>query len=68
MGSSRTVKGLKNVLALIFASGKGERLHFLMLHRAKPSGTTIIGYDVESGMERFHVSEGRVAVLPKGAG
>jgi hypothetical protein len=60
------VKWLKNVLALILACGKGERLHLLMLHRAKPSGTTI-GYDVKSGMERFHVSEGGVAVLPKGA-
>lgn len=66
MDSSRRVKGLKNVLTLILAYGKGERLHLLMLHRAKPSGTTI-GYDVESDMERFHVSEGGVAVLPKGA-
>ena len=68
MGSSRTVNGLKNVLALILAYGKGERLHLLILHRAKPSGTTMSGYDVESGMERFYVSEGGVAVLPKGAG
>ena len=66
MGSSRTVKWLKNMLALILAYGKGDRLHLLMLHRAEPSGTTI-GYDVKSGKEMFHVSEGGVAVLPKGA-
>ena len=65
MGSSRTVKGLQNLLVLILAYGKGERLHLLMLHRAKHAGATI-GYDVKADMERFHVSKGGVAVLPKG--
>ena len=43
-----------------------ERLHLLMLHRAKPSGTTI-WYNVKSDMERFHMSEGGATVFPKGA-
>ncbi len=68
---------MRDLLAVVLAGGKGERLHPLTIHRAKPAvpfggiiriiSGGIIEYDPVEDAKRFSVSPGGVVVIPKGA-
>src|SRR5512140_2834497 len=65
-GRSRE-KLMKNLLALILAGGKGERLHPLTIHRAKPAVPfggiyRIIAFTLP---HRIHAGIRKIAVLPQ---